>query len=158
MQGRTYKYFEDEPLFPFGHGLSYSSFRYDNLRLPPTVRAGDSLAVSVDVENIGALAGEEVAQLYLTDLEASAPVPIRSLQGFDRVFLRPGERRTVSFTLTARQLSLIDRDFGRAIEPGAFEVSIGGKQPGFTGIADAHTTGVVSGSFEIIGATMYIEN
>jgi beta-glucosidase len=122
------------------------------------VRAGDSLVVSVDVENIGALAGEEVVQLYLTDLEASAPVPIRSLQGFDRVFLRPGERQTVSFTLTPRQLSLIDRDFRRAVEPGAFEVSIGGKQPGLTGIADARTTDVVSGSLEIIGTKKYIEN
>jgi beta-glucosidase len=158
MQGRTYKYFEDEPLFPFGHGLSYSSFRYDNLRLPDTVSAGDPLVVSVEVENTGKLAGEEVVQLYLTDLEASVPVPIRSLQGFDRVFLRPGERQTATFTLTPRQLSLIDADFRRAIEPGAFEVSIGGKQPGFTGIADAHTTGVVSGSFEIIGTKKYIEN
>jgi beta-glucosidase len=119
MQGRTYKYFEAEPLFPFGHGLSYSSFRYDNLRLPQTVTAGDSLVVSVDVENTGKLAGEEVVQLYLTDLEASTPVPIHSLQGFARVFLRPGERQTVSFTLTARQLSLTDQDFRRAIEPGA---------------------------------------
>jgi beta-glucosidase len=152
MQGRTYRYFEGEPLFPFGHGLSYTSFEYSNLELPATVGPGDSIPIRVDVENTGALAGDEVIQLYVTDLEASAPVPVRSLQGFRRVRLQPGETATVSFTLTPRQLSLINEDLQRVVEPGGFEVSVGGKQPGFTGVADAKTTSVAVGRFEVVGA------
>ncbi|MGD2218287.1 MAG: glycoside hydrolase family 3 C-terminal domain-containing protein, partial [Gemmatimonadales bacterium] len=157
MQGRTYRYFEDEPLFPFGHGLSYTMFRYSDIELPVTVRAGEEVEVSVQVENMGARAGEEVVQLYVTDLEASASVPIRSLQGFRRVHLEPGEAKTVSFTLAPRQLSLIDGESYRVIEPGAFEVSVGGKQPGFSGLADAATTGVVSGRFEVVGERLVLE-
>jgi beta-glucosidase len=88
-------------------------------------------------------------QLYVTDLEASVPVPIRSLQGFQRIALKPGERRTVRFTLAPKQLSILDKDFKSVVEPGAFEVAIGGKQPGFTGSADAATTGVLSGRFKV---------
>ena len=103
------------------------------------------------VENTGSVSGEEVVQLYLTDLEASAPVPIRSLAGTERVLLQPGERRRLSFALTARQLSLIDEQEERVVEPGLFEVSVGGKQPGFDGVADAPTTDVVMGTFEVVG-------
>lgn len=151
MAGRTYRYFYGGPLFPFGHGLSYTTFAYGNLELPASVRAGEEVQVSAEVENTGAVAGEEVVQLYVTDLEASAPVPIRSLQGVERIFLRPGERRTVTFTLDARQLSLIDTEWERVVEPGFFEVSLGGKQPGFSGLADAGTTEVVTGRFEVVG-------
>ena len=90
-------------------------------------------------------------QLYLTDLEASAPVPIRSLVGLQRVFLQSGEQRRLSFVLTTRQLSLIDEQAERVVQPGLFEVSVGGKQPGFTGTADAPTTGVVMETFEVKG-------
>ncbi len=151
MKGRTYRYFEGDPLFPFGHGLSYTTFRYRNLEVPRRVRAGESARISVEVENVGPLAGEEVVQLYLTDLEASAPVPIRSLQGLERVFLRPGERRTVSFTLTPRQMSLIGSDWERVLEPGEFEVTVGGKQPGFGGLADAASTEVATAVFRVSG-------
>jgi beta-glucosidase len=158
MKDRTYRYFEGEPLFPFGHGLSYTTFAYSNLELPSKVRAGEEdIVVSVDVENTGPVAGEEVVQLYVTDMEASVPVPIRSLQGFQRVFLGPGEQRTVSFTLTPRQISLIDAEWQRVVEPGLFEVSVGGKQPGFSGIADAATTGVVTGRFEVVGERMRLD-
>lgn len=157
MEGRTYRYFAGEPLFPFGHGLSYASFRYRGLRLPASVEAGESVEVSVEVENVGAVAAEEVVQLYVSDLEASVPVPIRSLAGFSRIALRPGETRRVSFTLTPRQLSLIDTAGRRVLEPGTFEVSVGGKQPGFTGVADAATTGVVTGRFDIAGDKLLLE-
>jgi beta-glucosidase len=157
MQGKTYRYFEGEPLFPFGHGLSYTKFRYGGIRLPVTVRPGDDIEVSVQVENTGDRAGEEVVQLYLTDLEASVAVPIRSLQGFRRVYLEPGETRTVSFTLAPRQVSLIDEDSRRVIEPGLFEVTVGGKQSGFGGLADATSTGVVRGRFEVVGEVMVLE-
>ncbi len=157
MAGRTYRYFASDPLFPFGHGLSYTTFRYANLVLPSRIDAGEDLTVSVDVENTGALAGDEVVQLYLSHPEAAVPVPIRALQGFARVFLEPGERRTVSFNLVARQLSLIDDRFRRVIQPGVIEISVGGKQPGFTGHADAHTTGTLSGRLTIVGSVVEIE-
>jgi beta-glucosidase len=157
MEGRTYRYFRGDPLFPFGHGLSYTTFEYGELVLPASVQAGEEVQLSVELRNTGPVAGEEVVQLYLTDLEASAPVPIRSLQGVERVLLEPGEARTVSFTLDARQLSLIDPDWERVVEPGIFEVSVGGKQPGFTGLADPGSTGVVTGRFEVVGAPFRLE-
>ena len=122
MAGRTYRYFKGELLYPFGYGLSYTRFVYSNLRS----EVGDSVKVSVDVMNGGDRAGDEVVQLYLTDVVASAPVPIKTLVGFDRVSLRPREKRTVTFTITPRQMSLIDDRGKRVIEPGEFMISIGG--------------------------------
>lgn len=152
MEGRTYRYFRGEPLYPFGHGLSYTRFRYDNLSVSPRVlKAGRDVRVGVDVQNAGAREGEEVVQLYLTDEAASVPVAVRSLQGVERVSLKPGERRRVTFTLSARQLSLIDGKGMRVVEPGEFTVAVGGKQPGFKGTADAQTTGFVTGSFVYAG-------
>ncbi len=152
MAGRTYRYFTGEPLYPFGHGLSYTTFAYADLELPASVPAGAAeVTVSVSVTNTGARAGDEVVQLYLTDLEAEVPVPIRTLAGFRRLHLRPGQTQRVTFTLTPRQLSLVDVHWLRVVEPGTFEVSVGGKQPGFTGTADAATSGVVTGRFEVTG-------
>jgi beta-glucosidase len=131
MEGRTYRYFKGEPLYPFGFGLSYTSFAYSNLRFDAqSVKAGQAIKVTVDVKNVGDRVGDEVVQLYLTDVAASVPVPIRSLVGFDRISLRPGEKRTVTFTITPRQMSLINDNGKRVIEPGEFLVSAGGGQPG----------------------------
>jgi len=131
MQGRTYRYFKGEPLYPFGFGLSYTKFNYNNLRLSEkSINAGQPITVSVDVTNVGKINGDEVVQLYLTDVAASAPVPIRTLVGFDRISLRPREKRTVTFTITPRQMSLIDDAGKRVIEPGEFVISIGGSQIG----------------------------
>ncbi len=157
MKGRTYRYFEGEPLYPFGFGLSYARFKYSNLSVPKTVRAGEDIIVSIDVENAGNMAGDEVVELYLTDVEASAPVPIRALKGFERILLKPGEKKTVKFTLTPEQLSLIDNNFKRVVEPGLFEVTVGGKQPGFKGFADAQTTEVISARFEVKGEAILIK-
>jgi beta-glucosidase len=157
MEGRTYRYFRGEPLYPFGHGLSYTTFRYDNLRLgSQRYAAGRNVELSVEVQNTGARAGEEVVQLYVTDAEASAPVPFRALKGARRVHLKPGEKRRVSFTLTPRDLTVVDGSGRRLLEPGEFRVSVGGKQPGFKGSADAATTGVVDGSFMLTGRTIVI--
>jgi beta-glucosidase len=156
MRGRTYRYFAGEPLYPFGYGLSYTTFAYSNLRLPASVRAGENVAVTVDVRNTGQRDGEEVVELYVTDVQAGAPVPIRSLQGFQRISLKAGETERLSFSLTPRQLSLIDLQNRRVVEPGVFEVSVGGKQPGFTGRADAATTATVTGRFEAVGDTIVI--
>ena len=131
MQGRTYRYFKGEPLYPFGFGLSYTKFNYNNLRLSEkSINAGQPITVSVDVTNVGKINGDEVVQLYLTDVAASAPVPIRTLVGFDRISLRPREKRTVTFTITPRQMSLIDDAGKRVIELGEFLISIGGSQIG----------------------------
>jgi len=151
MDGRTYRYFGGEPLFPFGHGLSYTSFAYSDLELSENVQTGADVQLSVTVENTGSAPGEEVVQLYLSDLESSAPVPIRSLVGMQRVDLQPAEQKRLSFVLTARQLSLIDAQGDRVVQPGLFEVSVGGKQPGFAGTADAPNTGVVIDTFEVKG-------
>ena len=152
MQGRTYRYFKGEPLYPFGFGLSYTKFKYDNLRLSSsTVKTGDGLTVSADVQNVGARDGDDVAQLYISHQGASVPVAIRELAGINRIFLKAGEKRTISFEVSAEQLSVID-DRGRRIEePGEFLVTVGGKQPGFKGSLDAATTGLVSGRFAVTG-------
>jgi beta-glucosidase len=140
MAGRTYRYFKGEPLYPFGYGLSYTKFTYSNLRVDKSVKAGEPVKVTVDVTNAGERAGEEVVQLYLTDVAASAPVPIRTLVGFDRIPLRPRERQTVTFTITPRQMSLIDDSGKRVIEPGEFMIGISGLRNSFT----------VSGAIELI--------
>ncbi|OGU13786.1 MAG: glucan 1,4-alpha-glucosidase [Geobacteraceae bacterium GWC2_53_11] len=157
MRGRTYRYFTGEPLYPFGYGLSFTTFAYTSLLLPKSVRAGEEIVLSVDVENTGSRPGEEVIQLYVSDVEASAPVPIRSLQGFRRLYLLPGEKKSISFRLEPRQLSLINHQNRRIVEPGFFEVSIGGKQPGYKGKADGATTGVVTGRIEIGGSPFVID-
>ena len=132
MQGRTYRYFKGEPLYPFGYGLSYTRFAYSNLRVN-SVKAGEPVMATVDVTNTGEREGDEVVQLYLTDVAASAPVPIRTLVGFERISLRPREKRTVTFTITPRQMSLIDNNDKRVIEPGEFLISVGGSQQGLRG-------------------------
>lgn len=150
MAGRTYRYFKGEPLYPFGFGLSYTRFEYSNLKLSrSSIKSGASIQISADVRNAGSRAGDEVVQLYVTDVAASVPVPIRSLAGVKRVHLKAGEKQTITFTLAPEQMSVIDDQGKRVIEPGEFLVTIGGKQPGFSGHADARTTSVVSSRFSV---------
>jgi beta-glucosidase len=154
MEGRTYRYFRSDPLYPFGFGLSYTRFRYANLRLSATkVKAGQGLTVSAEVRNTGGHEGDEVAQVYLSHVAASVPVPVRSLAGVSRLSLKPGESRRVSFTITPEQLSVIDDRGRRVVRPGEFLITVGGKQPGFKGHADAATTEVVTGRFSVTGKT-----
>ena len=156
MKGRTYRFFEGEPLFPFGFGLSYTTFAYRDLSLPGTAAAGEQLDVAVEVENTGKLAGEEVVELYVRT-PGGTPAPRRSLAAFTRVALAPGEKRTVRFNLGARQLSTVEADGRRVVEPGAYQISVGGKQPGFQGPLDAATTGVVGGELQIGGRAKVLE-
>jgi beta-glucosidase len=152
MEGRTYRYFKGEPLYPFGHGLSYTRFKYSGLNISsPRISPTGTVTVSATVENVGRIEGDEVVQLYVTDVKASVPVPLRSLAGVERLHLKPGERRMVSFTLAPRQLAIITDDGRSVVEPGEFKISIGGKQPGFKGTADVATTGFVEGRFMIVG-------
>ena len=152
MQNRTYRYFKGEPLYPFGFGLSYTKFKYDNLKpSSKSINAGENVTIQATVENTGSRAGEEVVQMYVTQLGASVPVPIRSLAGVTRISLKPGEKRAVTFVLNNRQMSVIDNQGRRVVEPGELLITIGGKQPGFTGHADASTTSVIQGRLMVKG-------
>jgi beta-glucosidase len=128
MSGRTYRYFEDEPLYPFGHGLSYTTFAYSDLELDtPALSAQDSLSIAVSVQNTGARSGEEVVQLYLRALEPKQPRAVRELRGFQRVALEPGEKRQLTFSITPER-DLRHYDGTReayAVDPGRYEVQIG---------------------------------
>ena len=152
MNGRTYRFFKGEPLYPFGFGLSYTQFKYADFRVSSTsLSPAENVTVSATVENAGTRAGDEVVQLYITDIAASVRVPIRSLAGVERVHLRPGERRVIKFTIDPRQLAVITDDGRTVVEPGEFKVVIGGKQPGFSGTADAASTGYAEGRFSFTG-------
>jgi len=157
MRGRTYRYFKGEPLYPFGFGLSYTKFSYGNLKLSTNrVKAGNELKITAEVRNLGERAGDEVVQLYLTDVNATVPVPVRSLAGVNRVFLKPGEKQKVTFVLNGEQMSIIDENGKRIIEPGEFLISIGGKQPGFKEGQDAQTTSVITARFMVTGKSVEI--
>ena len=149
MAGRTYRYFKGLPLYPFGHGLSYTQFGYANLSVPSVARAGEDVSVSVDVTNTGKVAGDEVVQAYVSHPGSQASAPIRALAGFQRVTLTPGETRKVSFKLLARQLALTGADGKPAPAPGPVTITVGGKQPGMTGTVDASATQAVAGTVEI---------
>jgi beta-glucosidase len=129
MKNRTYRYFNGEPLFPFGFGLSYTTFSYKKLKVNETVNNGDSVKVAVNVKNTGKVAGDEVVELYLSDLTADVPVPIHALKGFTRIHLNPGETKSVVLTLSPDAFSIIDTDNLRKVKPGKFQVFVGGHQP-----------------------------
>jgi beta-glucosidase len=125
--GRTYMYFEKPVLYPFGYGLSYTTFKYSNLRLSANKIGKDgSIKIGCTVQNTGNYTGDEVVQVYIRDIKASVKVPIRQLKRFQRITLKPDEHKTVSFNLPASELSFYDiksNDF--IVEPGEFEVQIG---------------------------------
>jgi beta-glucosidase len=130
MAHRTYRYFEGEPLFPFGFGLSYSSFAYNGLSLAATnIEAGQGDAVSVLVQNTSQRDGDEVVQLYLGFPQADG-APLRALRAFERVHLKAGESRRVRLELGKRELSHVDARGRHVITPGRYRVSVGGGQPG----------------------------
>ena len=134
------------PLFPFGHGLSYTTFGYTNLRVSQsTLRGTQSLTVSVDVSNTGARVGTEVTQLYLRDDAASVTRPVRELRGFRRVTLQPGEKQTLTFRLSPDDLAFYDRRMRWVVEPGAFTLWAGGSS---AATLDAHFT--VTGSVVVL--------
>ena len=126
-QRRTYLYLDERPLYPFGHGLSYTRFEYRNLRLDRAVAGpGDTVHVTFDLHNTGPRDGEEVAQLYVRDVAASLPVPRQQLRAFTKVAIPRGQARTITLPVPVRDLALWD-PATRAwrIEPGVFEVHVG---------------------------------
>jgi beta-glucosidase len=129
MKGRTYRYFEGKPLYPFGFGLSYTTFFYKGLTLPrKAIKAGDPLTADVTVSNVGKREGDEVVQLYLS-FPNVAGAPLRALRGFKRIHLKVGEAQKVSFELKDRDLSIVTEAGEPIIAEGEYSVSIGGGQP-----------------------------
>jgi beta-glucosidase len=130
MQNRTYRYFTGRPLYGFGYGLSYSRFTYSKLKLSSdSLQAGQPLSVEVDVGNASAVAGDEVAELYL-EYSPQPGAPRRALKAFTRLHLQPSQTRHVTFTLDPRALSLVTEGGDHEIEPGPYTVFVGGRQPG----------------------------
>jgi beta-glucosidase len=156
MRGRTYRYLEAEPLFPFGFGLSYARFVYSQLQLS-AIEAPCSpdllVKVSVTVTNAGTRASDEVVQLYVKDLESSVPVPHHELRGIERLHLAAGAAQRITFELTAKSLSLIDDTGSRQLEPGTFRLFIGGSQPDSRSVALVGTA-PLSADLVVTGAAL----
>jgi beta-glucosidase len=125
-RNRTYLFDTREPLFPFGFGLSYTQFHFDNVRVEPkTIRPGGSAKVSVDITNTGSRGGDEVAQLYVHQRVASRTRPVMQLRGFKRVSLEPGQKTAVEFSISPADLALIDVNMNSVVEPGTFDLMVG---------------------------------
>jgi len=130
---REYLAASTSPLFPFGWGLSYTTFKYSNVRMAPdTIGPMGKTRVSVDVTNTGTLRGDEVAQLYIRQDVSSVTRPVKELRGFQRLSLNPGETKTVSFTLGFNELAFLNRDMKRVVEPGSFTIMVGGNSVDLT--------------------------
>lgn len=129
MDNRTYKFMQGEALYPFGFGLSYSSFEYSNLKSPVTVKNGDSISISVDVKNVGDRDSDEVVQIYIKDMKASVRVPHHSLCSFKRIHLKRGEQKTVEFNISPKAMTLVNEEGRRYVENGDFKLFVGGAQP-----------------------------
>jgi beta-glucosidase len=154
MKGRTYRYFTGEPLYSFGYGLSYTKFEYSNLVIPDETKTTVSIPVTVEVRNSGKSAGDEVVQLYLKNLTAAVPVPLHSLQGFKRIHLAPGEKQVVHFEILPKQLAVCNELMKYVVEPGSFEITTGGLQPGLT----SPSSGSLSKKINVVGNRFEIEN
>ena len=123
---RSYAFSTREPLYPFGYGLSYTTFKFDNLRVEPSqIQTEGTAKVYVDVTNTGTREGDEVPQMYIHQKIASVTVPVKELRGFQRITLKPGEKKTVEFPITPDSLSMLNVDMHKVVEPGAFEIMVG---------------------------------
>ncbi len=150
MKNRTYKYMENEALYPFGYGLSYSKFEYSDLKLSSArVSSGEPVACTVKVKNTGSFEAKETAELYLKDVETSAAAPRWQLKGIRKLALKPGEQQEVSFTLTSEDMLFVNEEGDSVLEPGTFEVYVGGSQPDARSIRLTGSN-VLKGSFELI--------
>jgi beta-glucosidase len=143
MEGRTYRYFQGTPLFPFGYGLSYTTFTYSGLTLPGSVQAGQPLPVDVTVTNTGQRAGDEVVELYLSFPDVKG-APLRALRAFQRVHLKAGASQKLHFELRPRDLGMVTEAGDPIIAEGKYTLSVGGGQP-LTGAQ------VVTGTFRVNG-------
>jgi beta-glucosidase len=144
MKNRTYRYYKGPVLYPFGYGLSFTSFAYRDLKVVRAAKAPDPVKVSVTVANTGVLKGDEVVELYLGTPTGGA---VRALKGFKRVALDGGASKSVEFVLDARDLSAVDEAGARAVRPGAYTLFVGGGQPG-------GSTSGAEGSFRVSGISV----
>ena len=129
MKGRTYRYMDSDVLYPFGYGLSYTTFDYSNLVCPEYVKAGEELKIKVDVKNTGKMQSDEVVQMYITDMESTVDTPVRQLCAFKRINLKPGETKTVELSVQPVSMSVVTPSLRRIIEEGKFSISVGNGQP-----------------------------
>ncbi|GAB6393901.1 MAG: glucan 1,4-alpha-glucosidase [Bacteroidales bacterium] len=148
MEGKTYRYFHDKPLYEFGYGLSFTTFEYSIKSIPASIRAGDSIHLSVEVRNTGKRDGDEVVQLYVSLPGSKLKTPVRALQGFKRIHLKAGEVSAVSFTLSPAQVAGRDKDNRAQVCPGTIRLSVGGKQPDAQALA---TKRVVRKDIRVLG-------
>jgi beta-glucosidase len=144
MAGRTYRYFKGPVLYPFGYGLSYTTFHYYNLRIEKAVGPGDSLLLAVQVNNTGHIEGDEVAQIYISALDTHVPVPIRSLRAFQRIHLQPGQTMTLHFAVAPDAFTVIDDKMQRVPLYGRYAISAGGGQPDSTRAATSNTQTIIA--------------
>ncbi|MBU9722211.1 MULTISPECIES: glycoside hydrolase family 3 C-terminal domain-containing protein [Bacillaceae] len=157
MKNRTYRYMKNEALYPFGYGLSYTTFEYEPIEgVTQSVRAGENVEFTIKVKNTGEQVADEIVQLYVKDVEATVGVPNWELKGFRNVTLSPDEEREVSFTLTPRELSIINEVGQRILEPGKFEIYIGGSQPDQRSVALTGTE-VLKYELEVTGNALDLE-
>ena len=129
MAGRTYRYFKGEPLYPFGFGLSYTSFAYSNPMVLETAKTGDEVCITADIKNTGKTDGDEVVQLYISN-KTSVNASIKSLKGIRRISLKAGEQKSVSFTLKPADFSTINSDAKEVVESGTYEIAVGSASSG----------------------------
>jgi beta-glucosidase len=154
MKGRTYRYFNGTPLYEFGYGLSYTTFKYSNMKASSTIKTNEIVKVSAEVENTGKIDGDEVVELYVKLLDAKVPVPIHALQGFKRIFLNSGEKKIIEFELKPVQFSIIDNNNQRVVTPGRMQLYIGGSQPSQNALK---LKNVLSTEVKVIGEVNVIE-
>ncbi len=141
---QTYRYFRGKPLYPFGYGLSYTTFAYDSLKVKKDYRAGEDMPVSIRVTNSGSMAGEEVVQLYVSNMKEQLAGPRLTLQRFRRIHLKPGEAKTVEFLLGSEAFSMLNDRNEKEILPGNYTISVGGGQPGTKAATKKATVRIVN--------------
>jgi beta-glucosidase len=130
MANRTYRYFKGEALYPFGFGLSYTRFSFENLHLSKNkIKKNEAIEATVTITNHGKVAGDEVVQLYLTHLPGGENIPLYSLEGFQRVSLAPGSSQKVKFTITPDMMKLVNKDGESVLNSGGIKISIAGSLP-----------------------------
>ncbi|MGE8339530.1 MAG: glycoside hydrolase family 3 C-terminal domain-containing protein, partial [Flavobacterium sp.] len=129
MDNKTYRYFKGTPLYGFGYGLSYTEFKYSGVKAPAKIKKGQSATISVKVTNTGKMEGEEVAQLYLINQDTSIKSPLKSLKGFERFNLKPGQSTVINFNLSPEDLSYVTESGTLKSYEGKIRISVGGFQP-----------------------------
>jgi len=154
MRNRTYRYFNGEPLYPFGYGLSYTTFKYSKIKVPQGLTTGESYTVTTQIQNTGNKAGEEIVQLYVKHLDNGIRKPIVALKGFKRIYFKAGEIKTISFNISPESLSLVDKNNKQTERAGISQIFIGGAQPDYQG----HTAiNITAGKVIVKGAVYAIK-